>query len=259
MTFARPDEFSAAYRQGSVASPSRRSLLKALALSPAAVMGGVLTQGQSGAAKAAGLIAGNACLLLPEVTEGPYYLDTGLVRRNIVEDREGERLTLRLQVVDADCAPIEGARIDVWHCDAQGNYSGVDNRRGGQGEDSRQKAFLRGTQATASNGVAEFDSLYPGWYRGRTTHVHYKVFLNQLSVLIGQLFFPDDLSSALYTTFATYARPQARDTLNAADGIARRAGPGAYAQIETDGRQYVASLVIGVDAKRQNWGGWFRG
>lgn len=229
----------------------RRSLLQALALTPAALTGTLAPRGALAAAEEAGLITGNVCLLSPEAAEGPYALDPRLVRRDIAEDRPGEALRLRLQVVRADCSPVAGARVDVWHCDAQGNRSGVGDGAGG--------TFLRGIQPTDAGGIAEFDTIYPGRYRGRTTHVQVKVWLDPRNVVASQIFFPEDLSDAIYQTFATYARDRPCDRTNTRD----RTGSGAFAGVEPVGRRYVASLVIGIDETARSPdgrpfpGGWF--
>ena len=112
------------------------------------------------AAVASGLVS---CGLAPEQTEGPYYLDDHMVRRNITEGRPGAPLTLRLGVVDvSSCKPIKGAAVDIWHCDAGGVYSGT------SGQDTEDDRFLRGIQRTDAKGIAVFRTIYPGWYQGRT-------------------------------------------------------------------------------------------
>ena len=238
---------------------SRRALLRGFALSPFAVTGfGAATTAARAEAQDAGLIAPNACILTPEVTEGPYYVDPGLVRADITEDRQGVGLEMKLQVVDTECRPIEGARVDIWHCDALGNYSGF----AGQGSDARadtsDQTFLRGTQASDSRGIATFRTIYPGWYRGRTTHIHYKVFLDENTVLTSQVFFPDALSEYLFRSVAPYnERGAERDTLNGADRIAQAAGDGAFAFVQEQPDRYVAALVVGVsrDARSPASGG----
>jgi protocatechuate 3,4-dioxygenase beta subunit len=133
-----------------------------------------------------------ACILTPEQTEGPYYIANEKVRRNITEGRPGTPLTLRLSVVDAKtCRPIKGAAVDIWHCDASGTYSGF-----GAGRSSR--TFMRGIQRTNANGVATFRTVYPGWYQGRTVHIHVKVHVRGNVVHTGQLYFPDRLTDAVY-------------------------------------------------------------
>ncbi len=119
---------------------------------------------------AGGTAARPDCVLTPEQEEGPFYIDLGRVRRNLVEDRPGVPLALALTVVDAEtCSPIRDAAVDVWHCDALGTYSGEPS------EGSQGSSYLRGIQLTDGNGLAAFETIYPGQYPGRTTHIHVKV------------------------------------------------------------------------------------
>ena len=232
----------------------RRALLSALAALPA--FGLAARARAETAAAAAGLITPNVCMILPEVTEGPYYLDPGLVRADIREDRAGVPLEMLLQVVGTDCAPIAGARVDIWHCDAQGNYSGYAGQGSDRTADTKGETFLRGTQMTAADGVARFTTIWPGWYRGRTTHLHYKVFLDEATVLTSQIFLPDALSEYIYAHATAYAgRASGRDTFNAGDGIARQAGDGAQASVREQGDRYVAALVAGVNPEARSTGG----
>ncbi|KHQ55210.1 intradiol ring-cleavage dioxygenase [Mameliella alba] len=231
----------------STASTTRRALLAGFAASPIAVAGvGAFPRAARAQAEAAGLITPNVCMVLPETTEGPYYFDPELIRRDITEGREGEAMRLQLQVVDPECQPMEGARVDIWHCDARGIYSGYRNR--GTDFDARGETFLRGTQTTGDRGVATFDTIYPGWYPGRTTHIHYKVFLDERSVLTSQIFFPDALSEYLFQAVAPYnEREDPRDTMNRDDWIAQRAGEGAFAAIREQASGYDAALVVGIE------------
>lgn len=110
------------------------------------------------------------CVLTPEQLEGPFYIDLAQVRQDITEDRPGVPLALAVTVVDAStCEPIRNAAVDVWHCDALGVYSGEPS------EGSEDATFLRGIQLTDPEGLAEFKTIYPGQYPGRTTHIHLKV------------------------------------------------------------------------------------
>jgi protocatechuate 3,4-dioxygenase beta subunit len=221
----------------------RRSLLKALALAPAAA---ALAPALRAEAQGAGLITTDVCLVQKQVTEGPFYIDPGLVRSEIAEGRPGLPMVLRLQVVTADCAPIARARVDVWHCDAGGVYSGVGNMGAA---DTAGQTFLRGTQITGPEGIAEFRTIFPGWYRGRAVHVHYKVWLDETNALTGQVFFDDTLSDTIYAEHDAYEGRGARDRLNASDRIAQEAGPAAVARLELDAPdgEAVAALVIGLD------------
>jgi protocatechuate 3,4-dioxygenase beta subunit len=149
------------------------------------------------AARLAGLDAAPtraaACILTPEATEGPYYVNIDKVRRDITEGRSGVPLRLRTYVVDSDtCKPIHNAAVEIWHCDALGVYSDESS------ENTLSQTWLRGTQLTDSNGLAIFKSIYPGHYVGRTTHIHVKVHVGGDVVHTGQLFFTDRLSREVY-------------------------------------------------------------
>ena len=230
-------------------APSRRRLLLALALLPATRALAPPAWAQE-AAGGIGLITSRVCMVAPELTEGPFYIDPELVRSDITEGRPGAPMELALQVVTADCAPVEGARVDVWHCDALGNYSGFARQGGDAVVDTAGETFLRGTQFTGADGVARFRTIYPGWYQGRTTHFHYKVFLDARTALTSQIFLPDALSQQLYETVAPYADRSGRQTtFNDNDAIARRAGRGAVAAVREQGGRYLAALVVGIDAQ----------
>ena len=220
----------------------RRTVLKALSFAPFAG----LSSGLAARAESAGLISTDICLLQKEVTEGPFYIDPKLIRADITEGKPGLPMQLRLQVVTADCVPVVGARVDVWHCDAVGVYSGVQTM--GAGGDASGQTFLRGTQLTDNAGIVTFQTVFPGWYRGRTTHVHYKVFLDAQTVLTSQIFFDETVNAGIYAEHPAYARQGQRDMLNADDGIAADAGEGAYARVKMtapDGAME-AALVIGI-------------
>ena len=226
---------------------SRRRLLAALALCPLGAAGA--PGWAQDAADAAGLVSPNVCLLTPETTAGPFYLDPRLVREDIREGRPGVPLEVVLQVVDPDCRPIAGARVDAWQCDASGNYSGFAGQGSDRALDTRGETFLRGVQATGADGVARFLTIWPGWYRGRTPHVHYRVALDDRRVLTSQLFFPDGTSEAIYREADPYAaRAAGQDMDNHRDRIARTAGSGAVARISRDRGRFRAALVVGVRA-----------
>jgi protocatechuate 3,4-dioxygenase beta subunit len=182
-----------------------------------------------------------ACVLTPEQTEGPYYLDAAKLRRNITEGRPGTALTLRLTVVDADtCRPIKGAAVDVWHCDAGGAYSGFD--------DAGSNSFLRGIQRTDAKDVAVFRTIYPGWYRGRTVHIHVKVHVGGEVIHTGQLYFPDRITDAVHRR-GPYNTRGARTTRNSNDRLYGEGGSRSQLRLHKDAKgAYVGTLAMGVAA-----------
>lgn len=226
----------------------RRRLLQTLALAPFSGLMAAPVWAQE-TARNFGLISPNVCLVTPEATEGPFYVDPKLVRTDITEGREGVPMEVAIQVVTADCTPVKGARVDLWHCDAEGNYSGFGSQGSDRVSDTKGETFLRGTQITGDGGIATFRTIYPGWYRGRTTHFHYKVFVDERTALTSQIFLPDGLSQYIYEHVAPYnGRQTERKTFNRNDFIAQRAGEGAYAAVREVGDKYTAALVVGIEA-----------
>jgi protocatechuate 3,4-dioxygenase beta subunit len=220
----------------------RRSLLQ---------LGGLLTTAAGVGACRAGATEGEGsgpaavaqgavkCVLTPELTEGPYYIAGEKVRRNITEGRPGTPLALRLSVLNvATCRPINGAAVDVWHCDAGGVYSGVNGQTG---------TFMRGIQRTNAKGVALFTTVYPGWYMGRAVHIHVKVHVGGSVVHTGQLFFSDALTDAVYK-HSPYSKRPSRDTRNATDSIYRNGGRKGLLAMRRHGHGYVGSIAMGVHA-----------
>ncbi|WP_370631378.1 hypothetical protein [Methylosinus sp. Sm6] len=208
----------------------------------------------------AGALGGAAAAALPPVpaaaadapftaaaVEGPFYLDLSLSRAEIAEGRPGVPLEIVFTIRDQTGAAFEGARVDVWHCDALGRYSGFSGQGDGGKTDARGETFLRGTQRAAADGAARFSSVYPGWYPGRTAHVHFKVIDGSTTRLTSQLFLPDALSEYLYANVPAYERGRLRDTLNATDAIALQAGETVQGDLRETARGYVASLIVRVD------------
>ncbi len=194
------------------------------------------SEGAGPAAVASGLVS---CVLTPEQTEGPYYIPDERIRRNITEGRPGTPLALRTFVVDAStCRAIKAAAVDIWHADAAGVYSGF-----GQGAASR--TFMRGIQRTNAKGLATFRTVYPGWYPGRTVHIHVKVHLGGNVVHTGQLYFPDAVTDAVYRR-APYSRRPGRDTRNASDSVFRNGGKKSMLRVRRSNGIYVATITMGV-------------
>jgi protocatechuate 3,4-dioxygenase beta subunit len=181
-----------------------------------------------------------SCVLTPEMTEGPYFVDGDRVRSDITEGRPGRPLTLRLTVVDAtNCRPVESAAVDIWHADAGGDYSAF-------GDSGPDTTFLRGIQHTDADGIVTFQTIYPGWYQGRAVHIHVKVGVDGNEVHTGQLFFDDDLSG---TVFA--ARPYSTRgdgwLRNADDGIFAGGGDRSMVAVEQQDDAYTGTLTMGID------------
>jgi protocatechuate 3,4-dioxygenase beta subunit len=180
-----------------------------------------------------------SCVLTPEMTEGPYYLEHEAVRSDITEGKPGTPLRLDLTVVDADtCRPIPGATVEVWHADATGNYSGF-------GSTTSNTTFLRGIQHAAANGTVTFHTLYPGWYQGRATHIHLKANTSGNTVHTTQLFFEEDVNDAVYGT-SPYDSHTGRRTTNTQDGIYQSGGAQSTLKTARDGGGYVGTLTIGI-------------
>jgi protocatechuate 3,4-dioxygenase beta subunit len=195
----------------------RRDALAAAAASGVGLLWTASRHGWVEPARAAAVAerAGASCTLSRELTEGPYWIDTSLTRRDITEDRHGVPLRIVFTVQDAStCRVIANADVEIWHADATGEYSGFD----GAGNRRTATRYLRGHQKTGTKGKAVFDTIYPGWYVGRTPHIHLKVHVSGNEVHTGQLFFRDALSAAVYRTRYYRARGTA-ETSNAEDGI----------------------------------------
>jgi len=171
-------------------------------------------------AEAAATSTSSTCMtLMSSVTEGPYYLDGALVRKDITEGKSGVPLTLRLTVVDATdgCTPVKGAAVEIWHCDAWGYYSGYTTANPGgsapaeseDGSTANDATYLRGYQIANANGVVKFETIFPGWYTPRTCHIHVKVHTGGEKEdgtyeggkvnYTGQLFFDDTIAEEIFT------------------------------------------------------------
>ena len=158
-----------------------------------------------------------ACAPSPSETAGPFPIKTPAdwIRENIVGDRAGIPLmmTFTVQNTNSSCAPLEGVLVDVWQCDAKGNYSEYNGQIEG---DFTNEHFLRGRQTTDANGQVSFISIYPGWYPGRAPHLHLEVKNSSgTSLLVTQVAFPEDISNTVYATAGYNGN---FDTSNESDG-----------------------------------------
>ncbi len=170
------------------------------------------------------------CVVRPEQTEGPFYFDTQLERADIRSEpatgemKEGIPFVLNIQVSALDglaCAPLADAIVDIWHCDANGIYSSVKPGRM-QSADTADLKFLRGYQKTNSNGDVSFLTIFPGWYDGRTAHIHFKIRASlpdqSTYEFTSQIYFEDAFSQRMYTN-GVYIRDRAQRVTNRNDGI----------------------------------------
>jgi protocatechuate 3,4-dioxygenase beta subunit len=196
-----------------------------------------------------------ACVVKPEQTEGPYFVDEKLnrsdIRSNPADNSVKPGVPLRLvfqvsQVSDRVCTPLSNAVIDVWHCDAEGVYSDVNDRR----SNTVGEKFLRGYQVTDANGTAEFMTIYPGWYQGRTVHIHFKIRADSASQqsyeFTSQLYFDDALTDRVHAQ-APYATKGQRNQKNAQDDIFRNGGDQLLLQMSEADGGYVGRLDIGLE------------
>ena len=191
------------------------------------------------------------CRLWSEQDEGPYHRDSQPVRREIVEDREGVPLQLGLRLVDDDGTPALGADVEVWQCDALGRYSGfpppapslvVSAENAPRTEYLPDQNFLRGRQSSDAAGMVEFRTIYPGWYPGRTLHIHVMVHSGG-ATSTSQLYFPDALSDHVLA-LAPYAERSGRDTTNATDTIFPTGGDPAVLDMSPVADGYRAGIAL---------------
>jgi protocatechuate 3,4-dioxygenase beta subunit len=136
------------------------------------------------------------------------------------------------------CRPIKGAAVDIWHADALGVYSGF-------GSGSGNRTFMRGIQKTDATGLARFRSVWPGWYPGRTVHIHVKVHVAGNVVHTGQLYFPDSVTDKVFRR-KPYSRRPKRTTRNANDFVFAQGGKRSMLRMRKSGNAYVAAITMGV-------------
>ena len=190
-----------------------------------------------------------ACRDWAEQLEGPYRRGEQPLRRDIVEDRVGVALRLGLRLVDSHRQPMTDAEVEVWQCDAHGRYSGypplvdvrepVTEANAPRGVYLPDQSFLRGRQPTDATGAVEFASIFPGWYPGRTVHIHV-VAQTGGHAYTSQLYFPDEITDALFLRPPYSDRP-GQDTTNATDEIFPMGGEPAVLDLRPFGDGYLAA------------------
>lgn len=199
-----------------------------------------------------------ACIVRPRQTEGPYFLDEMLQRADIRSDPadgsvcEGARLDLAFRVsrLDANgCRPLPGALVDVWQCDALGVYSGVEDIIGGL-FDTRGKKFLRGYQITDADGMGRFTTVYPGWYQGRTVHIHFKIRTDPESddghEFTSQVYFDDAVTDRVLERAPYTAHEGEGRMRNEQDQIFRSGGDQLLLDVTGTDGGYAATFDIGL-------------
>ena len=174
------------------------------------------------------------CTRTAEETAGPFYFEVDRVRSDIREGHDGAplRLGVRVRHLAQGCDPIPNAVVDVWHCDATGSYS------------EPGETYLRGLQVTNSDGIAEFTTIYPGWYPGRTVHIHAKVHLDKRTVLTTQFYFDDDFTDRVFS-LEPYASDTGRDAFNDSDPLYER---DLELSLSKEGDAYLGLITLDVAA-----------
>lgn len=239
---------------------SRREMLGLMGSTAAVAFvgcgGGGEQSGQSGSGRTTsastaettgtGAETASTCVVRPEQTEGPYFVEAGLNRSDIREEREGIPLDLTFNVsrIDPDtaCTPLAGALVDIWQCDALGQYSGVEGNTG--------ETFLRGHQVTDESGNARFTTIFPGWYQGRAVHIHFKIRDTPESErgyeFTSQLYFDDALIDQIHTQ-EPYAEKGERDRTNSDDGIFQGGGDELLVPLTENAQGYEGTFAIALD------------
>jgi protocatechuate 3,4-dioxygenase beta subunit len=204
---------------------------------------------------ASAAVGASMCVVRPEMTEGPYFVDEMLNRSDIRRDpsdgsvKAGAPLQLTFNVATlaaATCTPLAGALVDVWHCDHLGVYSDVND----PGFNTVGKKFLRGYQVTDARGLASFTTVYPGWYQGRAVHIHFKIrsapSASRGFEFTSQLFFDDALTDRVHVQ-QPYAAKGQRTVRNSRDGIFRRGGSQLLLSLtETSSGGYASTFDIAL-------------
>lgn len=235
---------------------SRREVLTLLGAGGVAALGRPAEAVARGASGSSSSFRLPACVVRPRQSPGPYFVDTELNRSDIRSDptdgsvRDGAPLSLAFRVsrLDAErCEPLAGALVDIWQCDAAGVYSGVEDIA--DRFDTTGKQFLRGHQVTGSDGIARFTTIYPGWYPGRTVHIHFKIRTNPSGDVghefTSQLYFDDELTDRVLEATPYDASAEGR-TRNADDGLYRNGGHQLMLEVTEDGDGYAATFDVGL-------------
>lgn len=206
--------------------------------------GGVGTEGGEGgqlssAGQAGAGGAGPQCVVRPSQTIGPFPNKAELNRSDVRAGQLGAALRLELRVLSAStCAPIAGAIVDIWQCNAAGDYSEY------SAFGTADENWLRGFQTTGDDGAVQFVTIYPGWYPGRSVHIHFRVRSGN-QTFVSQLYFDDALSDVVLAQ-APYTEHAGVRTLNGGDGIFSSGGAELTLEVVQQGAEYVSTYDIGL-------------
>lgn len=212
--------------------------------------------GDEGSTDLSALATANAslpagCVVRPELTEGPVFVEEDLNRSDIRTDPSNGAvsagtqfdLTFRvMQVAEGSCTPLAGVQVDIWHCDAEGIYSDTTEL----GMQTVGQKFLRGYQITDDNGLAHFTTSYPGWYEGRTVHIHVKMRTTDSYDFTSQLFFDDTLTDEVFAQ-APYNSRGERSLRNDNDGIFAQSGGQMMLAASPVDTGYAATFDVALD------------
>jgi protocatechuate 3,4-dioxygenase beta subunit len=227
------------------------------------VLGTLCAFGAAGVATPFGIIPSTraattaaSCTLSPALTEGPYWVDEGLNRFDVTAGSTlaaiagAVPLYLYLNIVDANCNPLSGVQVDIWHCHAAGSYS--DENQASNGASTLGQTWLRGYRISSESGSANFKTIYPGWYRGRTTHIHVRARYYDANGNVSynwttQLFFDDTTSDAIFAN-APYSARMASDVYNSTDNIFSGGGSQTMlALVQTGSGAYTGTATLSLN------------
>ncbi|MEV4176467.1 intradiol ring-cleavage dioxygenase [Nonomuraea sp. NPDC049709] len=208
------------------------------------------------------------CALTPTATQGPFYFDADKIRSDIREDRPGTRLRLAIKVQDTEsCEPVNDAVVEIWHCDAAGLYSGAEKESKNDvgappslddiASDGKSdmadmkptdgKRYLRGAQVTNAEGIVEFTTIWPGWYPGRTVHIHVMVHVSERRVLSTQLMFDERLNAEVLSKPPYTRREGKRETFNSGDVLFQ---DGMLLKVTEEDDGYLGTIVLATDSDK---------
>jgi protocatechuate 3,4-dioxygenase beta subunit len=202
---------------------------------------------------AAGTETSGSCTVTDTETDGPYPLynsrGSSIQRVDITDGKTGMHLniTITIRNVNNNCNIVTNARVDIWHCDKDGYYSGYTNSGYLGTQNNSALVFCRGLQYTDANGQVQFKSIYPGWYSGRVTHIHAQIYVNNVLKLTTQIAFPEDINTAVYNS-ALYAAHGQNPTKNTTDMIIRDSLDNELATVTVNGSGYDLAHTVYISA-----------